>query len=127
MTEMTTERPDLGWPLKAWLGFVFLASLWVAYRLGMQIEDLVSHRDPRWQGALQWALPALLAIAAVQAISALLLFARLRLGLALYMLCAVAALVINLTIGVPLSAMAIGLAGIAVMAVLVHRRWHVLR
>lgn len=122
------HRPDLGWPLKAWLGFVLLANLWVAYRLGMTIDDLVSHHDPLWHsGDLQWALPALLATTVVQLIAVGLLFLRLRVGFYVIIGCTVAALAINLAIGVPLGTNAIGLVGAAVTVVLVRQRWHVMR
>ncbi len=127
MTALASDRPDLGMPLKIWLGLVFLGSLWVTYRLGMQIEDLVSHRDPRWQGDLQWALPALMGTAVAQAVCATLLFARLRVGLYLLIICAVAALTINLMIGVPVGAMAISLIGVAITIVLVRQHWHAMR
>ena len=127
MTVLASDRPDLGLPLKIWLGLVFLGSLWITYRLGMQIEDLVSHRDPRWQGDLQWALPTLMGTAVAQAASALLLFARLRAGLYLLIVSAAAALTVNLMIGVPLGAMVISLIGVAITAVLVRQNWQAMR
>ncbi len=127
MTTLASDRPHLGLPLKIWLGLVFLGSLWVAYRLGMQIEDLVSHRDPRWQGDLRWALPTLMGTSVGQAASALLLFARLRSGLYLLIVCAAAALTVNLMIGVPLGAMAISLIGVGITIVLVRQAWHAMR
>jgi hypothetical protein len=122
MTATTTaaERPRLGLALKLWLGLVALAGLWAAYRYGMTIEDLVDHHDPRWTGDMVWALPALLGLSAGNALCAGLVLLRLRLGVWLILVDALASLAIVLVLGVPVATLLPGLGGLAVLLVLVY-------
>ena len=118
----------LGWFLKIWLGLMVAAGLWVAFRIGMQIEDLVSHFDPRWrQGDLRWALPVLLACAVLQSLGAGVLLFRYRIGLYIFAAAASAAFVVNTTIGVPLTTSAVGVLGLVVLVILARRQWQALR
>ena len=127
MTETAREDVSLGWPLRIWLVLLMCGGLWVAFRIGVQIEDLISHGDPRWRSNLQWGLPSLLGTALLQALGALLLLIKRRIGLYLVVVGAAVALVLNVIIGVPLTMSAIGLIGVVITIVLVHNRWHALR
>jgi hypothetical protein len=125
MSDRRSAAPGLLFRL--WLVLVLLAGLWTAYRLGMVIEDLVSHGDPKWAGDLRWALPTLLALALVHAFGAALMLLRLRFGFHLLLVETVAGVAIALHVGIPLSTMAIGLIGLAVLIVLTRLNWSSLR
>ena len=127
MVDDSATETRLGWFLQIWLGLMVVSGLWVGYRIGMQIEDLVSHADPRWQTDLQWALPSLLAAAVFQALGACLLLLRFRIGVFVVVLAALAALVINIMIGVAFFNWALPLVLLVVLLVLVRGRWHALR
>lgn len=113
--------------LKAWLAFVFLASIWTAYRFGESIEDLVSHSDPRWDGELSWALPTLLGLAVLNGLGAVVLFFRFKLGFYVIVADAVASVAIILIIGASITSLGLGLVGLVVLSVLVNQNWSALR
>ncbi|MEZ5667746.1 MAG: hypothetical protein R3F55_10010 [Alphaproteobacteria bacterium] len=120
-------RARPGIVLRLWLGYVVLAGLWSAYRYATIIEDLVAHNDPRWNGDLSWALPALLGLSLLNVLAALLLAFGLRLGFLLILLGSLAAATIAVVLQLPLLGLLPGLVGLAVLAVLVQRNRGALR
>ena len=98
-----------------WLILVALANAWGAYRYYVIIEDYVSHSDPRFTGTLQWGLPLLLILSLVNIAGVALLFAWKKLGLYIILATNAIALVVSLMLGVPLSTLALGLAGLAIL------------
>ena len=126
-TDTISQKPGLGWFAIAWIGFMIVASAWVAYRIGVTIEDLVSHADPRWKNDLYWALPTLMGLAALNILSLGVLLSRRKIGFYLFLLATVAAAAINVYIGVPVTTMLISLIGLGVLGVIIYTKWHVLK
>lgn len=125
--DVDQSRPSLGIVLRLWLGYVVLSGLWAAYRTWTIIADLVDHHDPRWTGDMVWALPTLAGLSLLNALCAGLLLFRLKLGFYVILLSAVVSVGIVLILPVPLAGLLPGLFGLAVLVVLVNRRWAGLR
>ncbi len=121
------EQAGLGWAAIGWTAFMILASGWTAYRIGATIEDLVSHSDPRWRSQLYWALPTLLGLAVLNIVGLALILGRRKLGVYVFGSATVAALIVNVIIGVPILTLALAGGGLLVLLALLRPRWSALR
>jgi hypothetical protein len=81
------------------LGFLLLANSWGCFRIWTIIDDFVRHDDPNFNGALKWALPVSVVLCATTIVAVILLFARRRLGLWIFVVAGIAAFAVNLIIG----------------------------
>lgn len=126
-TPPITVQPQRGWALTAWLIFVALTNAWTVYRYYVIIEDYVSHSDPRFTGTLQWALPLLGVLAAVNIVAVILLWYWRKIGLYIFAATSITALGINMLLGVPLLTSLLGLGGLLILWLLLRERWSAFR
>lgn len=123
MIDETVQKPARGWALTAWLIFIIGANLWTIYRYYVIIEDFVSHQDPAFTGTMQWALPTLAVLAAVNIVAALLLWFWRKIGLYLFVVTSGVAFILNLLLSAPITSAFLGLLGLVVLWALLRPRW----
>ena len=116
-------KPGRGSLLAVWLAFMALANAWTVYRYYTIIDDFVRHHDPRFTDTLQWALPLLAILAALNIVAVVLLWFWRKIGFYIFVLTSFVSLVINLTLKVPLGSLLLGLIGLIVLWALLKSRW----
>ena len=124
----TRAAPGLPWHAKGWFWFMILGQAWTAYRLSVQIEDLVSHSDPRWtRDGLNIVLPALFGLSLLNILCLGLVLLRRKLGVYLFVASQIAAVGVLVFLGAFGPLFLLSLIGLAIFALLVQANWGVLR
>lgn len=123
MESETAVKPVRGWPLTGWLVYLTLANAWAVYRYYSIIDDFVRHSDPRFTGTLEWALPVLMVLAAVNLGAVILLWFWRKWGFYIFVVTACAAFAINVTLKVPFGTLLLGLVGLIILWALLRSHW----
>jgi hypothetical protein len=121
------DRTSIGIPAMVWAVVLILANVWVAYRTGDVIRDLVVHIDPRWKVDLWWYLPLSLALTGVAILALAAVILRYKAG--------VVALIVVIAVNIVLGTYVAGvrwmifmpLIGAAVLIALLRPRWDDMR